>query len=265
MLKRIISAAIALPLLIFIVWKGGILLYAAVTIISSIGILEFYNSLRNKRIYPISWAGLLLSLFLLLGFVFKSDNLLFMMCTLIISIILLNIILFKKTKHTIIDVFSTLYGLMYIPLCLGHIILIDKLNLSVAIWLVFIIAWATDTSAYFTGYFLGKIKLCPNISPKKTVEGAIGGLIGSFLFCSIFAYIYLIEYVLSIMLLSILGSVVSQVGDLTASKIKRYVEIKDFGKIMPGHGGVLDRFDSILFIAPTVYYFLVFFIGAYHI
>ena len=150
----------------------------------------------------------------------------------------------------------TIIGLIYVSLFLGHILLTSNLQLNVGIWLIFIIAWATDTFAYFTGYFLGKNKLCPTISPKKTVEGAIGGIIGSTVSCIVFSMYFIEANLIYVALLGSIGSVIAQMGDLFASKIKRYIGIKDFGNIMPGHGGILDRFDSIIFVAPIVYYFL---------
>lgn len=121
-------------------------------------------------------------------------------------------------------------------------------------------AWMTDTCAYFTGFFLGRKKLCPKISPKKTVEGAIGGIVGCVAFNVIATVIYNLTLpegqsypILIIIPISILLSVVGMCGDLTASVLKRNVGIKDYGKIMPGHGGIMDRFDSVVFTAPALY------------
>ena len=134
------------------------------------------------------------------------------------------------------------------------------------IWLVFIGAFVTDTCAYFVGKSVGRHKLCPNISPKKTVEGAIGGVLGAGVAFVLFGLIvnlvfgkYLGGGHLSLWLLFVLGiiaAVVSEIGDLTASAIKRQFNIKDFGTILPGHGGILDRCDSIILVAPTVFLFL---------
>ncbi|HSH36827.1 phosphatidate cytidylyltransferase, partial [Schnuerera sp.] len=125
---------------------------------------------------------------------------------------------------------------------------------------IFIIAWGTDTFAYLTGSLFGKNKLCPKLSPKKTVEGSIGGIIGSIILTLIFVKYYGLFPIWKFFLLAFLGSIIAQLGDLNASKIKRVTGIKDYGFIMPGHGGILDRFDSILFTAPFVYYFVNFFL-----
>ena len=125
--------------------------------------------------------------------------------------------------------------------------------------LIFIGAWVTDTFAYFTGVFFGKHKLIEDVSPKKTIEGCSGGVIGAALIAFIYACVFRTELesngcpVWLFVLVGAVGAVCSQIGDLAASAIKRNYEIKDYGKLIPGHGGVMDRFDSILFTAPLAY------------
>ncbi len=130
------------------------------------------------------------------------------------------------------------------------------------------ISWGGDTSAYFAGYFFGKNKLAPKLSPKKTKEGAVGGVLGSAIFSNLFLYIYYLikptidnssevyeistQLIIIITVVAVIGSCIGIIGDLFASAIKRQVGIKDYGNIMPGHGGVLDRFDSVLLVAPFV-------------
>ena len=133
------------------------------------------------------------------------------------------------------------------------ILTMDNFDMGkIYVWLIFIIAFATDTCAYFVGYAFGKHKLIPKVSPKKTIEGSIGGILGSTLICLAFGYYFNIDLKV-IVILGFLGSIVAQVGDLFASSIKRYVGIKDYGKLIPGHGGILDRFDSVILVAPFVY------------
>jgi phosphatidate cytidylyltransferase len=140
------------------------------------------------------------------------------------------------------------------------LLFIEKLKYgNIILWLPFLTAWFTDTFAYFVGVYMGKVKLCPKISPKKTVEGAFGGIIGSvalsilsgFVINSLGVDIDIIHFVIT----GFLCGIASEIGDLAASYTKRYTGIKDFGNIIPGHGGVLDRFDSILFTAPVIYYY----------
>lgn len=120
------------------------------------------------------------------------------------------------------------------------------------IWLIFIISWGTDSFAYIVGVLLGKHKLCPKLSPNKTIEGAIGGILGSILLSLIFAYFMKFD-IGSIILFSTISSIFAQLGDLSASKIKRISGIKDYGRIFGQHGGVLDRYDSILFVIPIIF------------
>jgi phosphatidate cytidylyltransferase len=128
------------------------------------------------------------------------------------------------------------------------------------IWLVFISSWLCDTTAYYVGRYFGKNKLCPEVSPKKTIEGSIGGLLGSAVACTIFGviastnnvHIALYHYTF----IGLLCGVFCQFGDLVASSIKRFVKVKDYSNLIPGHGGVLDRFDSILFASVVVYYYI---------
>ena len=130
-------------------------------------------------------------------------------------------------------------------------------------WLIFIGSWGSDTMAYVVGRKLGKTKIAPKLSPKKSLEGLIGGIVGAALIGIIFALIFrtqLLESfsnpILIFGLTGAIGSVVSQIGDMAASAIKRNKGIKDYGTLIPGHGGILDRFDSVIFIAPIVYFML---------
>ena len=168
----------------------------------------------------------------------------------------------EKGDFTSKDAATLVFFTLAIPLIfsmLRYIRNMEKGNLLV--WLPFIVSWLTDTFAYFSGRFFGKTKLCEKISPKKTVEGAIGGVIGAVAGCVVFGIVadtalpmfFLVPFGMS-------GSVLSQMGDLFASCIKREYGIKDFGNIMPGHGGVLDRFDSLLLTIPYTYILLSLFV-----
>ena len=126
-------------------------------------------------------------------------------------------------------------------------------------WVPFI-AWVCDTCAYFTGRAFGKHKLAPVLSPKKTVEGAIGGVIGSVIVGFIIGYVlyarkmYNIDFLFVMIIITFVGSIIGQLGDLLASGIKREHDIKDYGNVIPGHGGIMDRFDSVIFVIPCVYF-----------
>ncbi len=260
MLKRVVSGVLGIPLLLAIIYYGGTALYLSVMVVSLIGLYEFYEAVKHKSINPVSSLGFLVSI-LMISFINYSTNPIYILFILVFTTIILSLILLVKPKYNITDASVTIYGIIYVTIFLGHIILTSKQENNIAIWLIFITAWATDTCAYFTGYFLGKKKLCPTISPKKTVEGAIGGTLGAVLISGIFGYVFLKDHLVAVIIMGFVASVLSQTGDLTASIIKRYVGIKDYGNLIPGHGGILDRFDSILFTAPVVYYFLLFMIN----
>jgi phosphatidate cytidylyltransferase len=168
------------------------------------------------------------------------------------------IYMFNVEKRSLEDGAFTITGIVYIIFFSHHVVLVDRLDgFSIMVWLIFLTAFGTDVFAYFTGYLIGKHKLCPGISPKKTIEGAIGGTIGSIIICGVFGYFLANEYFIHCLIIGALGSVISQFGDLTASVFKRKMGIKDYGNLIPGHGGILDRFDSVLFTAPLVYYYIV--------
>ncbi|MFR9070693.1 MAG: phosphatidate cytidylyltransferase, partial [Paraclostridium sp.] len=174
---------------------------------------------------------------------------------------LIGIVYILSNKKNIIDFSITFIGIFYIPIFLDYIVLtINNFRLGgIYVWLIFIISFMTDTFAYFSGYLFGKHKLIPSISPKKTIEGSIGGILGSTICCVIFGYIFKLD-ITHMILVGSIGSIVAQFGDLFASAIKRYVGIKDYGKLIPGHGGILDRFDSVILVAPFVYYAIYIFI-----
>lgn len=165
----------------------------------------------------------------------------------------------KKTKVT--DAAFVFLFTVFIPKAFSTILLFRGYGEPISCFLLIMslaVAWINDACAYFSGYFFGKRKLCPEISPKKTVEGAIGGVFGDVIICCILAFAfgsfsgYGINWLSFVVFLPV-GAVVSIFGDLCASIIKRQLGIKDYGKIMPGHGGIVDRFDSWFFVAPVLY------------
>ncbi|MFZ5966553.1 MAG: phosphatidate cytidylyltransferase [Bacillota bacterium] len=262
MLVRIITSLVGLPLLYITVSKGSILLKIAVFILASIAINEFFNAFHHIQIRPYKQIGAF-SILLFFFITILSPTLEKIMFWFFITVVTTLVLTIFKKKADIIAASITILGVFYIVFFMFHIVFFDELieprNL---IWMIFITAWSTDTFAYFSGYFFGSRKLCPNISPKKTVEGAIGGIIGCVVVSGVFAYFVVPSFLYQCVIMGFFASILSQVGDLTASIIKRYVGIKDYGKIMPGHGGILDRFDSILFTAPIVFYLSVFLINS---
>lgn len=254
LIKRVSSAVIGIILLFFVINQGGLLLSLSIYIVSLIGLWEFYDAIKNINIRPVKYIGFAGATGIFLTTLTSRISLAFIIA--IITLFLLIALLIRKDID-LLSVSTTILSIFYIPFFLFHIY---KLDGTKYIWLIFIIAFGTDTFAYFSGNLFGKRKLCPKVSPKKTVEGSIGGILGSILLSVIFSIYFNLSPIWKIVILSFIASAISQMGDLVASKIKRMAGIKDYGFIMPGHGGVLDRFDSILFTAPLIYYYIVYFI-----
>ena len=255
MKTRVLSGLIMAPLLL-VVFFGGYVLLAGCFIIGIMGVRELFNGFGKIGVYPsyaiayISAAALYLINLFDIGLKFYS--------LWFFGVILASLLyLFKTDEHKPENGAVTLMGIFYVIFFSFHVVLIDQLGAySIMVWLVFLTAFGTDIMAYFTGYAIGKHKLCPEISPKKTIEGSIGGIIGSTILCGLFGYFFTCGLFIDCLIIGALGGVVSQLGDLTASIFKRKMGIKDFGNLIPGHGGVLDRFDSVLFTAPMVYYYI---------
>ena len=175
----------------------------------------------------------------------------------IMLLLFLQVIL-TEMKTTFKDVAYTLLGILYIPFFLMFLELIRCMEHGKTLLaLCFVIAWATDIFAYLVGRFFGKHTFS-KISPKKTIEGSVAGIIASIIISLIYLFIankfWGIEYsYLSISIISIVLSIISQIGDFVASTIKRFVDIKDYGNLLPGHGGMLDRIDSLIFLTPFAY------------
>ncbi|KGG80837.1 phosphatidate cytidylyltransferase [Caloranaerobacter azorensis] len=251
MKNRIISGTIGFLLLITIVIKGGFLLNLSVLIVGLIGLYEFDKTVRKINVKPLIFLNYFITIILFILMYIDSQS--YILFSLIVYFFIIMLFFVLNKNININDIGATIFSEIYIAFLLFHIIL---LNGNIMIWLVFITAWATDTFAYFTGMLFGKRKLCPHLSPKKTIEGAIGGILGSLIVTLLFVkYIGSTDFI-KFALLAVIASLFAQIGDLTASKIKRICGVKDYGNIMPGHGGVLDRFDSILYTAPIVYYFI---------
>lgn len=259
--SRYIGALILAPLLIFVL-LGGLPLIIFTIVLSICGLYEFYNALKNKEIKPIPIIGYaLLIIYYLINNSFEN-----MMYILVFATVLSLIIPIIELKYSFIDVAVTIIGFIYVAILFSFIPLVnEKSGGQYLVWLIFIGSWLADTSAYYFGKYLGKRKLCPKVSPKKTIEGAIGGFLGSTIGCGVFGIIvstYVPEVsIIHYFLIGALCGVMGQFGDLVASTIKRYVGLKDYSNLIPGHGGVLDRFDSILFNAAVVFYYITFIIG----
>lgn len=259
MLIRIISAIVGAPLIIFFLIVKGIYLHVFVGLLALIGLFEYYKAIRAVGTKATDIFGYLaVIVFYIINFMYTTTD---SLNVIVASLILLafSYELFTR-KGGVNGVIHTVFGFLYVGYLLAHILFINDMpNGAIIIWLPFVTAWFSDSCAYFTGVTIGKHKVFPTISPKKTLEGYIGGIIGSGVLTTIFGLIVsrydssigIINYVI----IGLLCAIASELGDLAASYIKRQTGIKDFGNLIPGHGGILDRFDSILFTAPVVYYY----------
>jgi phosphatidate cytidylyltransferase len=257
MLKRTIASLILLPLFIFVIY-GGTPLYILEMVVVAIALHEFYKAFRAKNMNPIFILGYIFSVYLAAKNIFGLP--IWYTYAIIFILFLIGIVHILSGKYDVMDFSVTFLGIFYIGLLFDFIIItMDNFAKgSIYVWIIFVIAFATDTFAYFIGSMIGKHKLIPSISPKKTIEGCVGGILGSAFSCVVFGYIFGLNMTL-MFFLGCVGSVIAQLGDLFASSIKRFAGIKDYGKIIPGHGGILDRFDSVLLVAPFVYNAIKFF------
>lgn len=264
MKKRVISGFV-LAILLLIIYFVNIPIVDTMFIflISIVGIYEFNKAFKTKGINLIPLVGYIscFPILLMENINLDSDLILkIISITIPILLIITAIYTILRNKHTnIVDISITFLSIVYIPFLfsfLKYILLME----SGRIYILYVVlgAFACDTFAFLVGMKFGKHKLSPNISPKKTIEGSIGGILGviiTYIVITVIAnkfFNFNMNIIVSL-ISAIIVSIVGQFGDLFASLIKRYCNIKDFGKIMPGHGGVLDRTDSILFIAPIVY------------
>lgn len=260
MKNRIITSMLVFPLFLFFIYKGGNFLTLSLFVISIIGLYEFYNSFKKMEQNPFNWMGYLILLLLFIGVKNNFSTTYYSAIFFLPVSILLIINVFSNTNR-LLDIGVTILGVIYIGIAFIHFLLLKRFDNQWLIFIPFVISWGSDTFAYFIGRFLGRRPLIPSVSPKKTKEGALGGVIGAVLL--IYGYIYMLapDFLLIAIFLGVTGSIVSQIGDLVASKIKRICNIKDFGRILPGHGGILDRFDSILLSVPFIYYIIYLYIN----
>ena len=258
--KRVATTIIGLPIVILLFIFGNKyiidVLFSIVTIIS---LYEYFNAFKENA-KPIKWLGYVTAILISFIHIIPSEYILKVIAMAIptIIIILFLHIITSNLKTTLYDVMITLFGICYVAVFILFLPIIYGMNNGkINILYIFIIAWGTDTFAYLIGKKFGNHKFS-EISPKKSIEGCIGGIIGAILLSLIYTYIvnnYIgmnISYI-SIALIAFILSIISQIGDFSASCIKRYVKIKDYGNLIPGHGGMLDRIDSVIFIAPFAY------------
>ena len=271
MIKRILTAIVGLAVFFAVIMAGMLPLKIAVGLVVLAMLYEVYGAITKSG--AVKSCGYLCALVFMAGIVI--GKLKFALTADIIITMFYAVFLHEKANFR--ELFAVVLMTLYITLFMSYILVVRSGRGLSSMGLIFIIAWGSDTAAYFCGTLFGKHKLMPKVSPKKTVEGSIGAVIITAGLCVLYMFILgrfdiLIfglgtgasAYVV-VAVLGVIASAMSQIGDLAASVIKRDTGIKDYGKIFPGHGGFMDRFDSVLYIAPVIYYFPIFYAILFYI
>ncbi len=280
--KRIVSGAAVLVLALAAILTGGTCLAAVLLVISCAAYRELC---RAAGVHVKSGPGILeaagyLGILLYYVLIWQGENgaalaesgrLPLFLGMLLIGELMLLMAVYVLTfpAYRSEQVMAAFFCIIYGPVMLSFIYLTERMQYGIYIvWMIFISSWVCDTCAYFTGVTLGKHKMAPVLSPKKSVEGAIGGVAGSVLAGMLFSLLAANQAIpdrsvtWTFAALGGIGAVISQIGDLAASAIKRNHDIKDYGTCIPGHGGIMDRFDSVIFTAPVIYFLARILIGA---
>lgn len=269
---RVAASVVFIPCFIIITNRGGYYFMLLIGAILFVGMWEFYRMMEAKGIRPYKLIGVL-SAFVLSWYVFLWNGVYadFFLTVVLVALMCLEITR-KETQMATTHIATTILGVIYIGFLGSHLIMLRehplRINLDYGygasfVFLAFVVTWAGDTGAYIVGSAIGRRPLIPRISAKKTKEGSVGGLVFA-VAAAVIAKESFAQYLAlwQAIVLGVLAGVVGQFGDLFESLIKRDAEIKDTSDMIPGHGGVLDRFDSLLFTAPLIYYFIRFVVFA---
>ena len=263
--ERTISAVILVIAAFASILPGGIILAVVLYGISMVGFLELTKACgvrEGQKPNTLEIVGLAAITCYYLVTYFVQDASYAVMVILLAMIAMMSVYVFGFPKYHANQVMDAYFSLIYAPVMLSFVLLTRQLDDGIyLVWMIFISSWISDTFAYLAGVMLGRHKLAPVLSPKKSVEGSVGGIVGAALFGALFgAYLDSTlgqeQYVMILAVVGGVGSVISQVGDLAASAVKRNHEIKDYGNLIPGHGGIMDRFDSVIFTAPITYFLI---------
>ncbi len=251
----IVLMAITIALLVY----GGYPLFWVITGISLIGLFELYRTVGMEKTLPavVGYISSVIVDILILDNYYEY-LLMWLIFTLMVMMACYVIAYPKYDSNQMIMLF---FGLIYVTTMLSFVFKVRFVEDGILlVWLIFIGAWGSDTCAYCVGKLIGKHKMPSKLSPNKTIEGCVGGVLGAALIGFIFAVVFFEDKNIwwELPIIGAASSIISQIGDLTASAIKRNHDIKDYGKLIPGHGGILDRFDSIIFTAPIVFYLVTF-------
>lgn len=259
--NRSIVGILGITGILFFIWLGSIWFALFITAVMLLALFEYYQIAKLKKTHPIIWIGLLASLFIAYFYYYQPKIDVFSIIVAFIMVALF-IELFRNKPNPTENFNITVGGILYIPLLVGSLIGIrnfDTANATHFTFALFISIWICDSAAYYAGKYFGKKKIYPRVSPNKTVVGSTAGLIFAFITYMVMDKVGFIKFdldITQIIILSVISGVFGQAGDFVESLFKRDAKVKDSGALLLGHGGVLDRFDSLIIASPLVYIFL---------
>jgi phosphatidate cytidylyltransferase len=266
---RLISGIVLVILALVFVISGGSVLWALCLALSLIGLFELYRVFGMERKLIGYVGGILATLYYALLLCTMRFDLAvdWTLYVILVLMAFLFVMVCAYPRYHSADIAKAVFGIFYVPVMFSFLYRTRELpHGTYTVWLIFLSSWGCDTCAYCAGKLFGKHKMSPVLSPKKSVEGAIGGVAGTMILTFIYGTVFAGQMQLDggktviLALISGVGALLSMVGDLSASAIKRNYDIKDYGRLIPGHGGILDRFDSMLFTAPVIYFLAVYFL-----
>lgn len=260
---RLISGIILVALAVLVVGNGGNILFVTTGAISLIGLFELYRVMKIEK-NPLGVVGYLTTISYYGLLWFEGEQYVTLMAIAALML-LMALYVFTFPKYKTEEITVAFFGIFYVAVMLSYIYQVREMSDGrYLVWLIFISSWGCDTCAYCVGMLFGKHKLAPILSPKKSIEGAVGGAVGAALIGYLYALLVGHNMIavgnprVACAAACAIAAVISQVGDLAASAIKRNHDIKDYGHVIPGHGGILDRFDSMIFTAPAIFFAVTF-------
>jgi len=263
-LKRWLTSLVALPFLIVFIYRGGPFLFLIlILLVSLIALWEYFHIVYKNVLFPvplmIPFAGYITGSAIIFAVFYELFNIVLCLIAFnLIIVVLICICLYKKDTSVLELAAKQIQGIVYIPLFLSYLVLIRNGENGIEwIFLILVLIIMGDTGAFYTGTYLGRHKLSPFVSPGKTIEGAAGGLVANLLGGALFKYYFMphLHWGFCLIFFICIGFA-GQVGDLFESLFKRVSGVKDSGNILPGHGGILDRIDALLFASPVAYLFI---------
>ena len=256
-LTRLLSGIVLVAIILATIIPGGIILLVANMLISLVGVYELYRVLGIEKKLPGITGYVAVVIYYGLLFMGKTQNMLILIIVFLMCLLAQYVFMFPKYKTE--EISNAIMCMLYAGVMLSYIYNVRAGdNGAYTVWLIFLCSWGSDTCAYLAGVAFGKHKMAPVLSPKKSIEGAIGGVVGAAVLGAVYASVFADKItinnpVIVFAVICAVGALISMVGDLAASAIKRNHDIKDYGRLIPGHGGIMDRFDSVIYVAPVIW------------